>query len=1309
MKATLALVVSLSLLFAAVLGQQSSWTVTWPSSATYDIDTIDEPFTSNGVILPDLNVQDIISVAGDMWNAGDVLQAFGYVCIEMGPILNAHTDGFIQELCDPILAALRSGSYSEAYSICMDSVPLIEAFINKTENHYDYHYDHYGDYNDYHQPEIYSNEFYTLKYLVRDVLGRIDYPNRHDTCYGLQLLLETGTGTSGTSYNSIFDRLLTTFIYDAIESIRNSCSYAYGYGSYGFGDYGGYDEYELYRVMFTHLGYYSSEDELCSSISSALDVVWSDEWQLENLVNTFKTSINDLFSDPNNCRSLLSVLEQELGITSANFSHYESNDDLCQQIYNKFASQQTLDEVFASTPRDYSDLCDKDWFDVRVDLLGILEGTTVWSTDEATRILCYASETTNKEFCDDFISDYSFMDQCTDEHETFSHLDVDSYSYSTLVSLVEHIINRDYISQWDVCHGMTDILYNENTYYTDIFDQAFYGYVLDLVKSVPARCDSTNEEQYGSGYYEDVPFYTTDTEAEAPAYFDSGNLVKALSILGAYDNTDHLCNASNWAVEMNYEGIYDGMIDIASRINESVHLVVTDHTRCVEFVNDFQYATGLGPTNYSLVSTSAELCDNILNAFDASVEITGEGFLYDTWESGQTLTNQEWFSHLLDAAGGLYRRGDRIEELKFLCMMSGEADQSFCESISYDFYTRSQYQVENSCYGSYSDEDNFDWKLFFNTFGDAFGFNFKESTQTCTHLQDILFDGASAQTYTIDYVLQQGMKVVIPVFGPMMCESVDFDNTTEPAAPCVTPGGGCSDWIQRSFQYSQEDDTEMILATIFSYLGGYQDTSNFCHHVSLALKYEADLSDMATGLKESVTRFFDDTSFCEDTVYVISQVAAGGSEDAGVDVAQIVGFNSTAELCETINMIYTQGGAQSVSLATITTMFESEDGDSSLLKEGTIEMIEFASLLLNSQNLGNAVRETCQIWVDSGVGKWNVTEIDHLCYIVLSQDSPELFNYCESDILPSIWHETEEWDDNHSYEYEGHTEYGYDYNHGDDGYDGGPPYEVLDLSTVQICLSTGEASFSELEHLDIMYYLLNTVHKLYNISTFDEHNVCRAIADIINSRKDIPTLISEFAVEWLTIFMPVGDEICSCWDGVLSIMFQEQLEESSSSSDYSGSHFGINEFNEVVLIAVNGLGFDSREAFCQELTAHTPNNMADFAQHLIDQIYDVLENTQSCVCNARQILDFMIPLLGTTLDEINTYMAQFTGFNSVEDVCSYLTSSFSGLPGKQKSVSPFCTFSLKCICTQNLIIFIYINRHVSLVHRTNIQRTVYNK
>ena len=216
---------------------------------------------------------------------------------------------------------------------------------------------------------------------------------------------------------------------------------------------------------------------------------------------------------------------------------------------------------------------------------------------------------------------------------------------------------------------------------------------------------------------------------------------------------------------------------------------------------------------------------------------------------------------------------------------------------------------------------------------------------------------------------------------------------------------------------------------------------------------------------------------------------------------------------------------------------------------------------------------------------------------------------------------------------------------------------VKDLSTLQICYPDGEVSFEGFEDINILHFILKTVHKLYNISDFDEANVCTAVTNIIHQRKDIRTLTSELLVEWMSIWLPVGAEICSCWDDIFDLAFSE--------ADTDG--FGIAKFNELLMVAFDVIGYDSREEFCDHLISLETDEYHPEAQNLIDKMFNFVEDPETCSCSIRRVLKIILPAMGVSRNQFARALHTYTGFRSVNEACTFIGGAFADATGKNRN------------------------------------------
>ena len=1068
-------------------------------------------------------------------------------------------------------------------------------------------------------------------------------------------------------------------------------------------------------VIFSYLGGYYDGDNICHHLKYALE----DETQLDDMARRLQASIFRIFQDSSFCSDTIGVISHLIGgdIDIGEIVGFEDTEAFCLTISDIYSQggdyHVNLDSVFALFGLDGDQEGEEEGEEEEIDPKVIMNATMEMIkfasmlmqsdhlSDAVTKVCVVWEESAGGDFipelddlCNMVLTRDSggIYDVCSseimpllqsvldsdDDHEyNYEDDEEDEFDWSNLLETIGEAYDFNFHDSDQTCSHITDMLFDDSVAQTYTIEYVVQQAMKVVGKIVgPLFCDFDLYENWaaplppcdspGEGCYD----WTMRNNSYFQSNDDAGFVVGVIfSYLGGYYDGDNICHHLKYALEDETQ-----LDDMARRLQASIFRIFQDSSFCSDTIGvisqliggdiDIGEIVGFEDTEdfcltisdiYSQGGDYHVNLDSVFALFgldgdqeegEEEEEIDPKVIMNATMEMIKFASMLMQSDHLSDAVTKVCvvweesAGGDFIPELDDLCNMVLTRDSGgiydVCSSEIMPLLQSVLDSADDHEYNHEDDEeDEFDWSNLLETIGEAYDFNFHDSDQTCSHITDMLFDDSVAQTYTIEYVVQQAMKVVGKIVGPLFCDFDLYENWAAPLPPCDSPGEGCYDWTMRNNSYFQSnDDAGFVVGVIFSYLGGYYDGDNICHHLKYALEDETQLDDMARRLQASIFRIFQESSFCSDTIGVISQLIGGD-----IDIGEIVGFEDTEDFCLTISDIYSQGGDYHVNLDSVFALFgldgdqeegeeEEEEIDPKVIMNATMEMIKFASMLMQSDHLSDAVTKVCVVWEESAGGDF-IPELDDLCNMVLTRDSGGIYDVCSSEIMPllqSVLGESEETESQTG---------------------------VVDLSTIQICLDDGSVTFEGFENLDILAYLLNTAHKLYNLTVFDADNICRAVTSVVNERKDIPTLLSEFLVEWMTIFMPVGAEICSCWDSVFNVLFAETEEEG----------FGINQFNELMLIAANGLGFESHEEICKDLISLRPNNMTHYAQHLIDEMFMFVVDPERCACSAREVLDFIVPLVDISLEEINSYIYQYLGFPSVDHVCTFIAYSFSGVSG----------------------------------------------
>eukprot|EP00057_Strongylocentrotus_purpuratus_P017522 XP_011671996.1 PREDICTED: receptor for egg jelly 8 isoform X2 [Strongylocentrotus purpuratus] len=1358
MKALVVVVIFSCLVAGAARAEESTeWQVEWTTEPAYNLSII-EPFTVPGYLLPDLNISDIISTVGMMYQAEDLVHAIGSLCVEMGPKLSWLTGGAMRELCDPVLEALRNGSYAEAYSICQSSWSFLETLIGGEEGGLE------GEGEIDHGPirrkrwglsvpsielpplpsspiqavlnitvpfsPIENLDFNWTNSLFDDTANmveniglipdlnrnwsfpifdgtgiEVDFPypefsDKYGICSSLAGLISYNQPSS-PSHGSIFGLVLNVIVAEQVRSIPGKCLSFFD-GEEGSGDIDDDPSFkhepDTMIWAFATLGGFDDIEQICNVSSWALLMRDEGKFELFNeLVNQITTSIYSVISSRSRCIEFADSLHANIGLAPGNYSHVTSSEALCDEIMNFPDWRGNMSGIDFY---NYDSMDEKDAF---IYLLSIVEILSHKSDMASLEFLCRMSPYADEMFCTSLAyNDYRDVSREDIIEHCLRYVAFDGFEFDflALLNAIGAEFDFDFYDFDQTCSHLTDIVFNSVIRQQFTIDNMIQKGMKAIGRVLsPIFCD-LHSFRNGSLDSLEAPCGTPGrgcfnwTRPGEDYFFDrldEGFIVGTIfSYLGGYRDGDHICHQMAFALDD--ETVLDM---VAGKLRDSVYRLFDDVPFCSDTIGLIEKLIGVDEHAAQMIGF------NSTDAFCGEIsKIYHQGGNYNfsfvplldlftnhshglehfvTSESIMHVTNEMMkFAAMIMHSDNI---GDAISKSCYMWQDSGpgitmplfEVDD-LCQVV----LALNPAELQDVCIHDiipwiedlfdhhHDDEErgeeneiDFDFTGILETVGEEFGFDFHDSHQSCSHLTGILFDDTVSQNFPIDSVVVRGIRAVGKIVSPIFCDFESFYDlpASHLEAPCATPGQNCFDWSSRGEDFFYErEDIGFVIGTIFSYIGGYRDGDHLCHQMAFALEDDAQLDMVANKMKDSIFRFFNDPSFCPVTMDLINRLI-GFDEDA----ASLLGFENADAFCGKVNQIYNEDGDYNVSLEPLYVLFANveEEGefDPAAIINATTEMIKFAAMIMRSDHIGDAISKTCYVWQESAA-MLNISEIDDLCQLVLEDNSDAVYQVCMGELFPLIESiledEMYDFNDNHT-------------------------NTVVDLSNIEICLDNGEVTFEALENLDILAYLLQTTHKLYNLTVFDESNICRAVTSVVESRNDIPTLISEFAVEMMSLFMPLGAEICSCWDQVFDDLF----------SDSDDSEFGVNQFNEIVRIAVNSIGLDSRHELCDHLIHLKPDNMSDYAQTVIEEILGFTADPEKCACTANRVIDFILPLVNVSMEEINNYLYQYLGYHSVDHVCSFVAQSFSGVIVDPSSINcnsqQACLFITDCagVCNGN--------------------------
>ncbi|XP_041465073.1 uncharacterized protein LOC121415809 [Lytechinus variegatus] len=1046
-------------------------------------------------------------------------------------------------------------------------------------------------------------------------------------------------------------------------------------------------------TIFSYLGGYRDGDHLCHQMEFALH----DDSQLDMVANKMKDSVFRFFSDQSFCSGTMGIISNLIGqdVDAATILGFENADSFCgnvNQIYNDNGDLPVNLEplyVLFDSMDEYGEVDSHAIANATIEIIkfasmllhsedmgdALSRTCYVWQAsaamfnvsefDDLCQMVIKSNADALYEVCTNELYPYiHWLEYGSDRPDEEKEEEID-FDFGGLLETVGEEFGFDFFDYDQSCSHLTDILFDEIVAQSYSIDSVVVKGIRIIGKTVsPIFCE-----------FENLP----ETELEDPCitpgqncfnwssrgedFFhdreDIGFIIGTIfSYLGGYRDGDHLCHQMEFALHD------DSQLDmVANKMKDSVFRFFSDQSFCSGTMGiisnligqDVDAATILGFEN------ADSFCGNVNQIYndnlDLPVSLEPLYVLFDSMDeygevdshaiANATIEIIKFASMLLhseDMGDALSRTCHvwqasaamfNVSEIDDLCQMviesNADALYEVCTNELYPYIHWLEYGSDRPDEEK-EEEIDFDFGGLLETVGEEFGFDFFDYDQSCSHLTDILFDEIVAQSYSIDSVVVKGIRIIGKTVSPIFCE---FENLpeTELEDPCITPGQNCFNWSSRGEDFFHDrEDIGFIIGTIFSYLGGYRDGDHLCHQMEFALHDDSQLDMVANKMKDSVFRFFSDQSFCSGTMGIISNLIG-----QDMDAASILGFENADSFCGNVNQIYNDNGDLPVNLEPLYVLFDSmdEEGevDSHSIANATIEIIKFAAMLLHSEDMGDALSRTCHVWQASSA-MFNVSEIDDVCQMVIESNADALYEVCTDELYPHF--------------IELFIEGG---PHDVDPNRTAPIVDLVDLSNVEICLENGEVTFEGLEDLDILAYLMQITSKLYNVTEIDEDNICKGITNVIQSRKDIPTLITEFVVEWMTVFMPLGAELCSCWDQAFGYIFQETGD----------SGFGVDQLNEIVLIAVDSIGLASHHELCNDLIHLKPGNMTEYAEMIMEEILDFTANPEKCSCTVNRVIDFILPLVNVTMEEFHNYTYQFLGFESVEHVCSFVAESFSGV------------------------------------------------
>ncbi|XP_030832121.1 receptor for egg jelly 8 isoform X1 [Strongylocentrotus purpuratus] len=1233
-------------------------------------------------------------------NIGDAISKSCYMWQDSGPGITMPLFE-VDDLCQVVLAL----NPAELQDVCIhDIIPWIEDL-----------FDHHHDDEERGEENEIDFDFTGILETVGEEFG-FDFHDSHQSCSHLTGILFDDTVSQNFPIDSVVVRGIRAVgkivspifcdfesFYDLPASHLEAPCATPGQNCFDWSSRGEDFFYEredigfVIGTIFSYIGGYRDGDHLCHQMAFALE----DDAQLDMVANKMKDSIFRFFNDPSFCPVTMDLINRLIGFDedAASLLGFENADAFCgkvNQIYNEDGdynvSLEPLYVLFANVEEEgefdpaaiinaTTEMIKFAAMIMRSDHIGDAISKTCYVWQESAAMLNISEV---DDLCKTVLAFNSaeLQDVCIHElfpwiEDVFDHHEDDEmreeeneidFDFTGILETVGEEFGFDFHDSHQSCSHLTGILFDDTVSQNFPIDSVVVRGIRAVGKIVsPIFCDFESFHDHPDTVLE-APCATPgqncfDWSSRGEDFFyereDIGFVIGTIfSYIGGYRDGDHLCHQMAFALDD------DEQLDmVANKMKDSIFRFFNDPSFCPATMDIINKLIGFDEDAASLLGfeNADAFCGKVNQIYnedgDYNVSLEPLYVLFaDVEEEGNfdpaAIMNAT--TEMIKFAAMIMRSdhiGDAISKTCYVwqesaAMLNISEVDDLCQTVLafnsaelQDVCIHELFPWIEDVFDHHDDDEmreeeneiDFDFTGILETVGEEFGFDLHDSHQSCSHLTGILFDDTVSQNFPIDSVVVRGIRAVGKIVSPIFCDFESFHDHPDTVleAPCATPGQNCFDWSSRGEDFFYErEDIGFVIGTIFSYIGGYRDGDHLCHQMAFALEDDAQLDMVANKMKDSIFRFFNDPSFCPVTMDIINRLI-GFDEDA----ASLLGFENADAFCGKVNQIYNEDGDYNVSFEPLYVLFANveEEGefDPAAIINATTEMIKFAAMIMRSDHIGDAISKTCYVWQESAA-MLNISEIDDLCQLVLEDNSDAVYQVCMGELFPLIESiledEMYDFNDNHT-------------------------NTVVDLSNIEICLDNGEVTFEALENLDILAYLLQTTHKLYNLTVFDESNICRAVTSVVESRNDIPTLISEFAVEMMSLFMPLGAEICSCWDQVFDDLF----------SDSDDSEFGVNQFNEIVRIAVNSIGLDSRHELCDHLIHLKPDNMSDYAQTVIEEILGFTADPEKCACTANRVIDFILPLVNVSMEEINNYLYQYLGYHSVDHVCSFVAQSFSGV------------------------------------------------
>ncbi|XP_030844322.1 uncharacterized protein LOC100894089 [Strongylocentrotus purpuratus] len=251
--------------------------------------------------------------------------------------------------------------------------------------------------------------------------------------------------------------------------------------------------------------------------------------------------------------------------------------------------------------------------------------------------------------------------------------------------------------------------------------------------------------------------------------------------------------------------------------------------------------------------------------------------------------------------------------------------------------------------------------------------------------------------------------------------------------------------------------------------------------------------------------------------------------------------------------------------------------------------------------------------------------------------------------------------------------------------------DIITVITDLISQESGERYRRQAEYMDdplgIIEILTNITRDLYGIDInmiINDPSTINTICTNVKKnflRPSLEDLISQFATELMSAFLPQAAPICDNWEG-----FLEDLELDSTSPVY---HI----IEKAANIGSQAVGYDDFDALCEAITQALENDDIDarrtFSRNVIESVIDLLENGERCTALGNYAITSLGDNSALNSGGIDYYPSSYsidhllylyTGFYTAEDICYALEEAFTTeveLPTPRVDFIPGTNLTLK--------------------------------